>query len=320
MKKNHIIIIVFWLFLLSFIRADAQGYKTRFVVAKDGSGDYTSIQAAVDGAKAFPGLEITIFIKKGIYEEKVTVGSWNTHLSLVGESKDSTIITYGDFFNKMKRGPNSTFLTATLTVEANDFQAKNLTIINSAGPVAQALALSVTGTRCYFENCSFIGNQDTLYAAGEGAYQYYKNCYIEGTVDFIFGPATALFEKCRIYCKQHGQYITAASTPQTAQYGYVFQNCDISGNAPDNTFALGRPWRPYAKVVYLHCHLGAVIKDTGWDNWRNPENEKTAYYAEYKNTGPGDQPGKRCSWSHQLTDDEAKLYTKKLILNGWEPK
>ena len=314
MKKNHIIIIVFWLFLLSFIRADAQGYKTRFVVAKDSSGDYTSIQAAVDGAKAFPGLEITIFIKKGIYEEKVTVGSWNTHLSLVGESKDSTIITYGDFFNKMKRGPNSTFLTATLTVEANDFQAKNLTIINSAGPVGQALALSVTGTRCYFENCSFIGNQDTLYAAGEGAYQYYKNCYIEGTVDFIFGEATAVFDGCTLKDKSNG-YFTAASTAKNSTYGYVFKNCILTAAANVTKASLGRPWRQFAKVVYLDCKMGGFIVPGGWTKWAGGD-MPTAYYAEYNSTGEGANPTKRVSWSKQLSDKEAKAYTLKNIFSG----
>lgn len=318
MKKNCTIIIAFCLFVISFINANAQGYKTKFTVAKDGSGDYTTIQAAIDGAKAFPDLEIIIFIKKGVYEEKVTVGSWNTHLTLVGESKDSTIITYGDFFNKMKRGPNSTFLTATLTVEANDFQAKNLTVINSAGPVGQALALSVTGTRCYFENCSFIGNQDTLYAAGEGAYQYYKNCYVEGTVDFIFGEATAVFEGCTLKEKSNGYY-TAASTSKKSRYGYVFKNCNLIAAPNVTKAALGRPWRQFAKVVYIDCKMGSFITPEGWTKWAGGD-QPTAYYAEYNSTGEGANSSKRVAWSKQLSAKEAKTYTLKNVFSsaqGW---
>lgn len=314
MKKHCLVAIIsFCLFIIS-TRVSAQGYKTHFVVAKDGTGDYTSIQAAIDGCKAFPDEQITITIKKGVYNEKVTIGSWNTHLSLVGESKDSTIITYDDYFNKMKRGPNSTFLTATLNVQANDFTAKNLTIINSAGAVGQALAISVTGTRCYFENCSFIGNQDTVYAAGEGAYQYYKNCYIEGTVDFIFGEATAVFEGCTLKEKGNG-YFTAASTAKNMPYGYVFINCNLTAAANVTKTSLGRPWRQYAKVVYINCKLPGVISPEGWTKWAGPDTP-TAYYAEYNSTGEGANAAKRVSWSKQLTAKEAKAYTLKNIFSG----
>lgn len=315
MKKHYLVAIVtFCLFFISILQAGAQGYKTHFVVAKDGSGDYTTIQAAVDAAKAFPDEAVTINIKKGTYNEKVIVGAWNTHLSLIGESKDSTIITYGDYFSKINRGPNSTFLTATLTVQSNDFTAKNLTIINSAGPVGQALAISVTGTRCYFDNCGFIGNQDTVYTAGEGAYQYFKNCYIEGTVDFIFGEATVVFEGCTLKEKSNG-YFTAASTPQNRPYGYVFINCTLTA-APNVTKAsLGRPWRAFAKVVYINCKLPNVISPEGWTKWAGGD-KPTAYYAEYNSTGEGANPAKRVAWSKQLTAKEAKAYTLKNIFSG----
>lgn len=293
-----------------------QAYKTRFVVAKDGSGDFTTIQAAVDASKAFPDVTITIFIKKGVYNEKIRVGSWNTHMSLTGESRDSTIITYGDFFKKVDRGPNSTFLTATLSVEANDFEAKNLTIENSAGAVGQALALSVTGTRCLFENCRLLGNQDTLYAAGEGAYQYYKNCYIEGTVDFIFGEATAVFEDCTVHAKSNG-FITAASTPQHSTFGYVFINCTLEASPSVNRAMLGRPWRQYARTVYIRCRMGNFIAPDGWAKWAGPATgDPLAFYAEYRSAGEGADPSKRVSWSRQLTDAEAKAYTPENIFKG----
>jgi pectinesterase len=305
--------------LMCAIFANAQ---KRIIVAQDGSGNYKTVQAAINAVPDSSAKTVEILIKPGTYKERIVVPKSKINITLIGEDAEKTILTWDDYASRKDSTGKElgTSHSASFYAYGAGFTAKNITFENSAGPVGQALAIYVGADKATFINCRFLGFQDTILTNGIGCREYYYNCYIEGTVDFIFGPATALFEKCRIYCKQHGQYITAASTPQTAQYGYVFQNCDISGNAPDNTFALGRPWRPYAKVVYLHCHLGAVIKDTGWDNWRNPENEKTAYYAEYKNTGPGDQPGKRCSWSHQLTDDEAKLYTKKLILNGWEPK
>lgn len=296
--------------------------QKRITVAQDGSGNYKTVQAAINAAPDSSAKTVEILIKPGTYKERIVVPKSKINITLIGEDAEKTILTWDDYASKKDSTGKElgTSRTASFYAYGAGFTAKNITFENSSGPVGQALAIYVGADKASFINCRFLGFQDTILTNGIGCREYYYNCYIEGTVDFIFGPATALFEKCRIFCKQHGLYITAASTPQTAQYGYVFQNCDISGNAPDNTFALGRPWRPYAKVVYLHCKLSAVIKDAGWDNWRNAENEKTAYYAEYKNTGPGYQPEKRFAWSHQLTDDEAKMYTKKLILNGWEPK
>ncbi len=320
MKRFRLLLpIILTALTLSSLSVAAQNYKTHFVVARDGSGDYTSIQAAVDACKSFADVRITITIKKGVYNEKVTVGSWNTHLSLVGESKDSTIITYDDYFGKMKRGPNSTFPTATLTVLANDFEAKNLTVENSAGPVGQALAVFVTGSRCLFENCRFLGNQDTLYAAGEGACQYYKNCYIEGTVDFIFGEATAVFESCTLHPKSDN-YITAASTSKYSRYGFVFKHCSIEASPGVNRVFLGRPWRQYAKVVFIDCKMGSFIAPEGWAKWAGPATgNPLAFYAEYRSTGAGADPAKRVVWSKQLRSKEAKEYTLKNIFSG-EPQ
>jgi pectinesterase len=199
------------------------------VVAKDGSGDYTSIQEAINNTKSFPYERITIFIKEGVYYEKVKIHEWNANLSLIGESKENTIITYDDYFGKKNLGRNSTFFTYTLLVEANDFVAKNLTIQNTSGEVGQAVALSVFSHRVAIINCRLLGNQDTLYASGIGK-QYYKGCYIESTTDFIFGSATAFFDNCQIHCKKNS-YITAASTPEGAGNGFVFKNCTLTANA-----------------------------------------------------------------------------------------
>lgn len=282
------------------------------VVAQDGSGDYTTIQAAINDSKSFPYQRITIFIKNGTYHEKIKVHEWNTNISLIGESKENTIITYDDYFNKVNLGINSTFYTYTLLVEANDVLLKNLTIENASGDVGQAVALSVFSDRVAVINCRIIGNQDTLYASGKGC-QYYKNCYIEGTTDFIFGSATAWFEDSEIHSKKDS-YITAASTPEGADFGYVFKNCNLTSNGTTSKVYLGRPWRLYAKTVFLNCTLGKHILPEGWHNWSKPDAEKNSFYAEYKCTGEGYSPTTRVPWSHQLTKSQAKKYTAENVI------
>ena len=284
------------------------------VVAKDGSGDYTSIQEAILASKAYPYQNVVINVKNGIYREKVHVFSWNTKVSLIGESKEHTIITFDDYFSKINLGRNSTFHTSTVLIEGNDFTAQNLTIENTSGNVGQAVALSVNANRCYFQNCNIKGFQDTLYTAGEGFKQYFKNCYIEGGTDFIFGEATVLFENCIIHSKSNS-YITAASTPENQEFGYVFKNCKLTANDDVSEVYLGRPWRKYAKTVFIDCDMGNHIKPEGWHNWSNKEAESTTFYAEYNCKGEGFQPENRVGWSHQLSNSEAKKYTIENILN-----
>ena len=307
--------IVLCLVMAASVHAGLAQVNVEMTVAKDGSGDFTSIQAAIDATKAFPDKPIVIHIKKGIYIEKVRVYAWNTLLTLDGEDMNETIISYDDHFDKLGMGRNSTFHTYTLKVEANDFTAQNLTIINSSGPVGQAVALHVEGDRCQFRHCRILGNQDTLYAAGEGSRQYYKNCFIEGTTDFIFGEAIAVFDQCTINSKSNS-YVTAASTSRNQPFGYVFMNCTLTADEGISDVFLGRPWRDYAKVVYLNCELGNHILPGGWANWSKTERDQTAYYAEYKNAGPGAKTEQRVGWSHQLTDKEAKAYTLGNIFNA----
>jgi pectinesterase len=285
------------------------------VVDQKGNGDFTTIQEAIDAAKAYPSQRITISIKDGVYYEKVKVHAWNTHISFIGESRENTIITYDDYFGKINLGRNSTFYTHTVLVEGDDFFAKNLTIKNTSGPVGQAVALGVNANRVQFSNCAFLGNQDTLYTSGEGNKNYFKDCYIEGTTDFIFGDATALFENCQIHSKSDS-YATAASTQKGIAYGYVFKNCKLTADEKVTKAYLGRPWRPFAKTVYLNCEIGKHILPEGWDNWSKPEAETGSFYGEYKCTGEGYQPKNRVSWSHQLKDSEAKKYTIENILGS----
>jgi pectinesterase len=283
------------------------------VVDKKGTGDFGTIQEAINASPAFPYKRITIFIKNGVYNEKVKIHSWNPKITLIGESREGTIITYNDYFNKIGLGRNSTFYTYTMLVEGNDFFAKNLTIQNTSGEVGQAVALNVNADRVCFSNCSFLGNQDTLYTSGEGTKNYFSNCYIEGTTDFIFGDATVLFENCEIHSKKDS-YVTAASTPQNTSFGYVFKECKLTADEGVTQVYLGRPWRIYAKTVFMNSEMGGHIKPEGWENWSKPEAEKTAFYAEYNCEGPGFQPQKRVSWSHQLTKKESEEYTKEAIL------
>ncbi|MBN2813969.1 MAG: pectin esterase [Bacteroidales bacterium] len=289
-----------------------------YTVATDGTGDFTSVQAAIDACKSFPDKRVRVFIKNGIYREKIKVPACNTHLSLIGESAEHTIITWDDFFDRVNRGRNSTFYTYTLIVEADDFRAENLTIENSAGRVGQAVALHVEGDRCVIINCRLLGNQDTLYTGGQNSRQYYKNCYIAGTTDFIFGAATALFDSCTIHSKSNS-YITAASTIKGKLYGYVFTNCLLEADPGVDSVYLGRPWRDYARVVFLNCEMGAHIVPEGWANWDKTARHKTAYYAEYRNTGSGSHIGRRVTWSHQLTAGEAAIYSREKVLAPVRP-
>ncbi|MBX2966329.1 MAG: pectin esterase [Cyclobacteriaceae bacterium] len=288
----------------------------KIIVAKDGSGDFTSIQAAVNSLPDHSPSRLTIHIKSGVYKEKLVIPSWKTNISFIGENKENTIITWDDHSGK---GLINTFTSYTVLVRGNDFIAENITFENSAGrDVGQAVALHVEADRCVFNNCRIIANQDTLYTGVDNSRQYYKNCYIEGTTDFIFGPATAVFEDCVIHCKKNS-YITAASTPQHQLYGYVFFNCTITASPDAERVYLGRPWRPFAKTVFIQCDLGEHILPEGWHNWNKPDAEKTSFYAEYQSKGNGANPNGRVSWSHQLTEEQAKEYTLKNIFGSWNP-
>ena len=271
------------LFLACVGTVQAQQKQDTIVVARDGTGEYRTIQEAVEAVRAFMDYTVTIYIKDGLYKEKLVIPSWVKNVQLVGESAEGTIITYDDHANIDKMG---TFRTYTVKVEGNDITFKNLTIENNAAPLGQAVALHTEGDRLMFIHCRLLGNQDTIYTGREGTRLLFTDCYIEGTTDFIFGPATALFERCTIHSKRNS-YITAASTPENVEFGYVFKNCKLTAAPGVTKVYLGRPWRPYASTTFLNCEFGSHIRPEGWDNWRNKENEKTARYAEFGNTGEG---------------------------------
>lgn len=285
--------------------ANPQQYKYIFTVAKDGSGDYKFIQEAIDAMRVFPLQRITLYIKNGVYNEKIELPANNSDVSFIGESVEKTIIVFNDYSG---RGKTNTFTSYTAKISGNRFTAENITFSNSAGPVGQAVALYVDADKAVFKNCRFLGNQDTIYAAGETARQYFINCYVEGTTDFIFGPATAIFQACTIRAKA-ASYITAANTTQGKKFGFVFLDCTVIADSSVTKLYLGRPWRAHSKTAFIRCSLPKQIAPEGWNNWGNAENEKTAFYAEYKNTGEGADSKLRVPWAKQLNGLEAKEYT-----------
>lgn len=279
-----------------FIMASLERERLR-VVAADGTGQYRTVQEAVESVRAFMDYTVTIYIRNGIYKEKVVVPSWVKNVELLGESAEGTRITYDDHANINGMG---TFRTYTVKVEGSGITFKDLTIENNAPRLGQAVALHTEGDRLRFINCRLLGNQDTVYTGAEYTRLLFSHCYIEGTTDFIFGPSTALFLDCTLHSKSNS-YVTAASTPRDVEFGYVFHNCKLTAAAGVDKVYLGRPWRPYAATAFLNCEFGSHICPAGWDNWRNPRNEQTARYAECGNTGKGASVTGRVKWAKQLS-------------------
>lgn len=307
------------LLLLSVVSAAwAQERQDTIVVSRDGTGNFRTLQEAIESARAFMDYTVTIYVKNGVYKEKVIVPSWVENIDIIGEDRDKTIITYDDHANINKMG---TFRTYTVKVEGSDITFKNLTIENNAAQLGQAVALHTEGDRLKFINCRILGNQDTIYTGAKFTRLYFKDCYIDGTTDFIFGPSTALFENCIIHSKRNS-YVTAASTPKEAKYGYVFKHCKLTAEPGVDKVYLGRPWRPYAYTLFIECELGKHIVSAGWHNWGKQSNEETARYMEYKNTGEGANASERVAWSKQLTKKEAEAVTVDAIFrtqSNWNP-
>ena len=304
------------------------------VVSADGSGTHVTVQGAVAAAPENGARLFTILLKPGIYEGQILIPKNKRNVRLMGEELENTILTYGLNVQETNAGTDRSFKGTGVIVLADDFRAENITFRNTSGDHGQALALRVDGDRAVFRHCRMLGWQDTLMI--NSGRQYFTNCYLEGRVDFIYGSAAAVFDRCEIHSR-NGGHITAASTPQNHPFGFVFMNCTLTGDPlpwanPTNAGVaqgaknpmadLGRPWRPFASVAYLNCEMGGHIKPAGWDNWRNPTNELTARYAEYRSTGPGANPGARVPWSKQLTAAEADQITTASVLGGsdaWNP-
>lgn len=293
-------------------------------VARDGTAEFRNIDDAIEVCRAFMEYHKVIFVKKGTYKEKLIVPSWLTNIEICGEDRDNTIITYDDHANVFIPGTDrkmGTFRTYTVRVDGNDITFRNITIENNAARLGQAVALHTQGDRLTFVNCRILGNQDTVYTGGINTRLYFKDCHIEGTTDFIFGPSTAWFENCTILSRTDS-YITAASTPHNVEYGYVFNRCKIVAAEGVSKVYLGRPWRPYAHTLFMNCQLGKHILPVGWHNWSNTQNETTARYCEYDNHGEGAATKERAAWTRQLTRKEAAKVTLENVFRqngGWIP-
>jgi len=314
-KRASLLVFAFLVYGIGFSQAG------KIVVAIDGSGAYSSVQQAFNAVPKNNQKPVTIFIKKGVYKEKLYLDSTKRFITLVGEDRFNTILTFNDHTGTVspKGDTINTYTSYSFLEEGNDFTAKNITFQNDAGYTAgQAVAIRISGDRSKFFNCRFVGNQDVLFADEPNTRQYFQHCYIEGTTDFIFGPSTAWFEQCHIHSKKNS-HVTAASTPKETRFGYVFYDCILTGDTSLHNVSLGRPWRPYSSVAYINCWIGNHILPEGWNNWKNPANESTARYVEYNSYGPGANTAARVKWSKQLAAEEAKKYTVKNIFRDWNP-
>ncbi|UFH57131.1 pectinesterase family protein [Spirosoma sp. KNUC1025] len=301
-----------------------------FTVAQDGSGTYKTIQEAVNSFRDHMQVRVTLYVKNGVYTEKLVIPSWKPNIHVIGESREGVIITGNDYSGKDYPGGKdwtgnskfSTYTSYTVLVDAPDIILENLTIRNTAGRVGQAVALHVDADRFVCKNCTLLGNQDTLYAAAEGTRQYYENCFIEGTTDFIFGKSIAVFQSCTIKSLSDS-FITAAATPDYQRYGFVFFDCKLIADPAAKKVYLGRPWRPGAKTVFIRTDMGDHILPVGWENWGNTANEKTVLYAEQGSVGTGGNTSKRVGWAKQLIAKEASAYTLAAIFSAqsaWVPE
>lgn len=300
-SKSLKVVIATAAIIFSTVVATAAPVKV-ITVAQDGSGDYKTVAEALRKVRGDMDDTVKVFIKNGVYREKIVMNVTSQNVIVQGENPFKTIITWDDFASRNNMGTSGSY---TFKVEGNNITFMDLTFENAAGPDAgQAVAVFTTGDCLKFINCRFLGNQDTLYTGGRSARLYFENCYIEGTTDFIFGAATALFSGCEIHCKADS-YITAASTSATTPVGYVFHGCHVTAAPGVKAVYLGRPWRPNASTFFIKCLLPEAIRPEGWHNWNNTANEATARYGEFACYGPGASTDARVNWRRTLDADAA---------------
>ena len=335
-------------------KTSQKGRKSDMItVARDGSGDYTEIQAAVD---ALPpeahGAWREIRIRKGVYHERVIVN--RDRVRLVGEDAAETVLTWSSY--ALETHPDgterTTFRSWTLMVNAEDVEVENLTIRNDAGDgtvVGQAVAVYAAGDRGIWRNCRLIAHQDTLYCGplripdvvadlGERqgraeqvplvqdghpshSRQYFERCWLQGDVDFIFGSYRCWFEDCDLYMNERGGWYTAANTHFSQPWGFVFHRCRLRGACAEGRAFLGRPWRAGAATVFLACNMDPAVAPEGFTDW-DETRIITERYAEWGTTGARADLKRRNSREKRLTDAEAAGITLQAVLggeDGWCP-
>ncbi|MBQ9463566.1 MAG: pectin esterase [Bacteroidales bacterium] len=293
------------------------------VISADGHGDYMTVQEGVNALPNYSHQVISnVLIRKGVYKECVSIPHTKFRVHFKGEDAENTIITCDHYAKALWPGRDfavGTSGSATIYIHASYITFEDITFENSAGEgkdIAQAVAVFTDGDFLFFKGCRFLGNQDTLYTYGRfGKFggikrNYFLDCYIEGTTDFIFGTSIAYFENCLIHSKKNS-YVTAASTLKGQKYGYVFKNCTLTADPGIDKCYLGRPWGAYAKTVFIDCELGPHILAEGWHDWEKPgkpDTKKNSYYAEYGSTGPGAR-GPRVKWARTLKAKQLQEYS-----------
>lgn len=306
------------------LAADKYDNPDTIVVSRDGTGEFRTIGEAIEVCRAFMDYHKVIYVKRGVYKEKLIVPQWLTNIEILGEDRDATVITYDDHANIPNPATGrgiGTFRTYTVKVEGNSITFRNITIENNAARLGQAVALHTEGDRLVFVNCRLLGHQDTVYTGVAGTRLFFRDCYIEGTTDFIFGPSTAWFENCEIRSRADS-YITAASTPKDRPYGYIFNHCRLTADANVTKVYLGRPWRDYGYTLFIDCEMGRHIRPEGWHHWQK-ERQQTARYMEYGNSGEGAATDRRAPWTRRLTKKEAAKITMEEVFSindKWTPE
>ncbi len=307
----------------------------KIIVDCSGDGDYKSIQEAIDSVSG----NVCIYIKNGVYKEKLIINK--PYITILGEDKEKTVLTYNDGALALDETgkPMGTFKTASVHVlrEAEGFRAENITIENSAGMgdvVGQAVALYLDCDKAVIKNCRLIARQDTLLTAPMHEditrepdilnRQYFEDCYIEGDVDFIFGGAVAVFKNCIIFSLDRNMdingYVTAACTSKSMKFGYVFFNCDFKSDAREGSVYLGRPWREFAKTVFIDCNMDEHINKESFSKWKGFEQRsETCFYAQYNSKGKGFDKNTVAPWTYILNEEDIKKYTVDNIFEGWKP-
>ena len=296
-------------------------HRQTLIVAQDGTGDFERVQDAIEAIAPTSVARRDILIRPGMYRGPVVVPADKARVRLLGDDAATTVLTGNRTARQI--GPDGVELgmyrTPTVHVLADDFVAEGVTFENTAGEGGQALALSICGDRARFRRCRFLGWQDTLYV--ERGRHHFVECYIAGHCDYIFGGATAVFERCEVHSLS-ANYVTAASTPVESEHGLVFLRCRFTDDGRSKAYYLGRPWRPHAAVAVVDCDLSGNINPAGWHNWNKPDSERTARFCEYRCTGDGARVATRVGWSRQLTSEEAERLTPPRILagaDGWNP-
>lgn len=315
MCRLLIVVVIIFCGLISNGRGD--------VLLKVGPGEqFADVQSAVDAVPANNTVRHVIEIAPGTYQKRTIVPDTKPFITLrgTGNTAADTKLT---FYETASTPPNESTVHASTVIRAKDFIAENLTFENSAGQNAgQALAIYVRGDRAIFNNCRFLGWQDTL--RSESGRHYFYNSYVEGSVDFIYGKGTAFFENATLFAKAGG-YITAQGRESAAETnGYVFKNSTITGSASNGSVYLGRPWQAYSRAIYIDTKMSSIINPAGWQTWSG-NNHLTSYFAEYNSMDLNGNPidvSNRVSWSKQLTAEQAAAFTKELWLagsDGWNP-